>query len=947
VSWPLLLQLFAGAGIGAPTEVDPDKAVHVEMGDSVLAALNKGDLDTALELADLFIDHAGTEHPDDAVLLSSALSLRGVSLLTDGQYYEALDVFLYSLRIEIDAVGPTDPSLGTTYNNLGTALANLGDYEPARVAFERAVDLQARGGNGGNALYNLASTDLAVGDYDQAVARFEAILADIEARGGDPKNEATVLLQLGSSYATMGQHRKARELLERSRDLRAEIYGPRSAQVSAPISALAGLVGDLGDLETAHELQSLAVAIIEEQFGPDHFRLAAPLNNLAALEKVLGNVEGALGHYERSAVINRGYFGEDSGDLAINYSNMARNYIVLGDVDKAEEYVGKALEILERGDADHPYVASALDTASLVARLRGNVVEALTAARRALAIENRSGNQLEAAKMQVAIAHLLAAAGREDEAVDAAAAALGKFQRMADSLLGSMSDRERLRFLWHSSEGLDAYLTVGGDLRVEDQHEAVLRWKGMAGAALAASRGAAHESADPAVAALTSQLAEVSAAVSARTLDPSLDPASRKDAVAALIRDKDAIERELDQKTQAAVATRLGPGLDRHRVCARLAVGSVLVDYVRYSKMNLETWENRYHYSAFVLGQRDCSVERVDIGEASQLETAVADYQARMGSSSAARLDNAGQALRRLLWDPLGEDVTNSKKVYVVPDGAVAQVAFGALPDGDGGYLLEAHRFGYLERAGSLVAPASESRGHGAVVVGGLDYGKATDSEEWCVPPTFDRLPATLDEAERVHKLLGRKMREPASLLVGSEVDQTVIATALGESPRILHLATHGFHLGVECTGGKDGEYVSNPMAWSGLALAGANEGPEGIWTAEEVGALNLSGTELVVLSACDTGRGHAIGGEGVLGLRRGFAAAGAETVVMSLWAVEDEATKELMTDMYGQMTRGRGVAAIDALHIAQLNLLASNRRKFGHGLPSTWGAFIGAGRWP
>ncbi|MBT3223788.1 MAG: CHAT domain-containing protein, partial [Proteobacteria bacterium] len=138
-------------------------------------------------------------------------------------------------------------------------------------------------------------------------------------------------------------------------------------------------------------------------------------------------------------------------------------------------------------------------------------------------------------------------------------------------------------------------------------------------------------------------------------------------------------------------------------------------------------------------------------------------------------------------------------------------------------------------------------------------------------------------------------------------------------------------------------------MVLSGIVLAGANAnsgGPDdGIWSAEEVASLDLRGTELVVLSACETGLGEVASSEGVMGLRRAFALSGTQSLVMSLWAVDDEATQQLMGSFYRSRLKGRKITTLAALRQAQLELLKSNRQRFGAGKPGTWAASISSGK--
>jgi CHAT domain-containing protein len=193
----------------------------------------------------------------------------------------------------------------------------------------------------------------------------------------------------------------------------------------------------------------------------------------------------------------------------------------------------------------------------------------------------------------------------------------------------------------------------------------------------------------------------------------------------------------------------------------------------------------------------------------------------------------------------------------------------------------------------------------------------------------------------------------------------------LAPGRRVIHLATHGFFLDLRCAPGGEGgtrgvmglvpaasgpEPSSppgeNPLLLSGLALAGANlrdqaeAGDEdGVLTADEIAALDLSGTEWAVLSACGTGLGEVAAGEGVLGLRRAFLAAGTRTVFTSLWSVRDKPTREWMAALYRhRLLDGAGTA--EAARAASLDLLRSRRAQGRSTHPFEWAAFLAAGDW-
>ena len=213
---------------------------------------------------------------------------------------------------------------------------------------------------------------------------------------------------------------------------------------------------------------------------------------------------------------------------------------------------------------------------------------------------------------------------------------------------------------------------------------------------------------------------------------------------------------------------------------------------------------------------------------------------------------------------------------------------------------------------------------------------------------TWLPLPGSRQEAESIQRLLPQ-----AQLFLGPEATKERLLQL--STPGILHLATHGFFLedAPASEGFRGVGHISalgdnpqaprprNPLLRSGLALAGASEPSKprpdaALVTALELAGLDLWGTQLVVLSACDTGRGDVQLGQGVHGLRRALVVAGAETVVMSLWKVKDDSTHLLMESYYRNLLAGQGRAS--ALREAMRSLRASRPH------PHDWAPFIALG---
>jgi CHAT domain-containing protein len=256
------------------------------------------------------------------------------------------------------------------------------------------------------------------------------------------------------------------------------------------------------------------------------------------------------------------------------------------------------------------------------------------------------------------------------------------------------------------------------------------------------------------------------------------------------------------------------------------------------------------------------------------------------------------------------------------------------------------------------------------LAVGGADFdgGVAKVAPADCAPsgPRFAPLPATADEARDVAKMWEHAHAGARAILLTG--DQATEREVKKEAPgrRVLHLATHGFFLqagrpflpgtrsmGGVVIGGDDSPAApgANPLALSGLAFAGANrlesarpDEEDGILTAEEIAAMNLSGTEWAVLSACETGAGAVEDVEGLVGLGRAFRVSGVRTLIMSLWPVDDRATRQWMEELYRSRLESGG-STLEAVRHATLAVLAAQRAA-GSEHPFFWGAFVAAGDW-
>jgi CHAT domain-containing protein len=352
--------------------------------------------------------------------------------------------------------------------------------------------------------------------------------------------------------------------------------------------------------------------------------------------------------------------------------------------------------------------------------------------------------------------------------------------------------------------------------------------------------------------------------------------------------------------------------------------------------------------------------------------------------------------VKALLWEPLEKHIKGAKVVLISPDYDLASVPFAALPGKKAGtYLIEDVALAVVPVPAMLpemLKPVDKTKRlkPSLLVVGDVDYDrtgmiarvdKAGDrGAPLGVRRDWGKLSATAAEGLAVRASFEKLFKGgKATPLNEGEATKAKVRQALA-NVRYAHLATHGFFaeediksaLGGEkkpdAFFGREGVTGWHPLLLSGLVLAGANREPkpgeeDGILTALEVSEMQLPRLELVVLSACETGLGKSAGGEGLLGLQRAFAVAGARTVVASLWSVDDRATQALMAEFYKAAWDEKTVLSkAEALQRAQLALLkgtiadgklrglgkASEKLPKGEVRlpPLYWAAFVLSGDW-
>ena len=840
--------------------------------------------------------------------------------------------------------GPDHPNTAFALLELGSRLYSTGEFAEARRLAERAVAI-----------------------YEQHPELFDQLVG--------------ALSSLGVMCAEMGDLAAARTHAERAVELGEQHW--ESATGPSYLN-LGEILHSLGDLEGAELNLQAALEVFDRQQGPGSVSAAFALNGLASLALKRGDLSEAIDAYERTAQIWEEKTGPDHPGLAIALNNLATALRSLGDFESARIHTDRALEIMARnGVTEHPSLAPLLSNDAELALSQGDLVTACGLLRRATELSNRTHGPAheESVFVQNQLARLLLDLGEIEEAWTIVESTQSKLQRNRERTLLSLTEAERFEYLDTLGDRLQLTLSIGAQVPASESsivcYESAIAWKGVVGRMLLENRNwllaARGDEADARIAELRACQKELAGLSLDKAMEDPRGQAARLDS---LRRTRQRLEREL--LGQLDVDRRL-PRLGWQELRRALPSGSAALDFLFHSTYvaaepdsgERGNWQPR-SLTAWVTRADAERPERVNLGPADAISAAVRHYLRALEAGS--DLEEPGRALRAMLWSPLAPHLEEVERVFVSPDGVLGALPLETLPLGEGRFAVEELAFVYLQEFSTMVedSPGNGTQWESMLAVGGVDFSSELPSgaTPMDTPAPLHRvlgskwepLPHSLREADSVVELHERAHPEGGRRRSLTAAD-AIEAALERELPRhaIAHLATHGFFnpdglrslweelghrdepVSEELAVATQAVEAHHPGLLSGLVLAGANAtgsaADDGYLTAEEIGWLDLSGVELVVLSGCDTGLGRPRSCEGLLGLRRAFRMAGAGTVVSSLWSVGDESAALLMEQFYENLLV-KGMGRHEALRAAQLELLDLNHP------PSTWGAFVLNGEW-
>jgi len=398
--------------------------------------------------------------------------------------------------------------------------------------------------------------------------------------------------------------------------------------------------------------------------------------------------------------------------------------------------------------------------------------------------------------------------------------------------------------------------------------------------------------------------------------------------------------------------------IDVNKISSKLKQGEAAIEFIRFAYFH-KRWTDTVKYAAFVILPNSTKPQFVPLVDEAVLAKLLNDDHGitlknvadLYGTTSA-----GGNKLYDLIWKPLMPYLTNVQKIMLAPAGLLNRIAFNAIPTGKSACLIDQYDIREYGSVRQVAIPNSGKQTNGsitAVLYGGINYDHASDNinvhggtfsmaGDSSGIEKYPPLPGSLSEVQSLKKILEAK-KVAITLITDSLATEENLKQLSGNSPGILHVATHGFVKPDQdpALAGNLGygnpEPIADPLLRTGIVMAGVNAPggrDDGILTAYEIADLDLSNTDLVVLSACQTARGDIRGTEGVFGLQRAFKHAGVKKMMLSLWNLSEEDQSPELLHLFYQ-NKLSGIDDSEALRSAELALKSKGAK------PRVWAPFV------
>lgn len=799
-------------------------------------------------------------------------------------------------------------------------------------------------------------------------------------------NYSKTFSDLGLLYATLGRYNTSSQYTQQALEMREELLGPNSYGFAASVNNRAVLYQDLAYYNEAEKDFETAKTVVKKLLG-DSQELSIVLNNEAILLAAMGRTEEGISDLQQAAAIlekankkSLGNFVGIQSNLALLYqrsnklteaeaiylkleqnlnsklpffannpyyagvlNNLALLYVQMNKPEKVEDYLKRAAEVYKtKFGEESPNYAKVIGDQGWYYRTKERYAEAEPLLVRSMQIREKTlgTDHPDYVKSREELAILYWKVKQWDKAYGEYKIVMDKTIEFINKYFPPMSEAEKTkywdvtfpRFQRYYNFAIDASTSVPAI--VQDVFDYQTATKALLLNATSKVKNAILRSGNADL--IKEYLAWLDAKESlSRYYSLSKeDIRDQKINLDSIEQSANRMEKSLSEKSKDFSSGYTTQTVSYKTIRDALGDTEAIVEIIRVRNYGHEFTDDS-RYAALVMTKTSESPKLVVLDNGNQLETRYSKFY-----KNSIQQKSADEYSYAQYWSRIEPALGGKKTVYISPDGVYNQINLNTLKNSAGAYLLNQYDLITIGNSKDLLALKSRKpiTTKDAMLIGFPDYGG----------DAVAALPGTKVELDGVSKVLKTSGYKVTQLM---QKDATEGALKAIKAPTVLHIATHGYFKQDQDVGENGALGISmenaqaNPLLRSGLLMSGASQtisgtnsvdlssNDNGIVTAYEVMNMNLDGTALIILSACETGLGEVKAGEGVYGLQRAFLVAGANALIMSLWKVDDAATQQLMTNFYTNWVKlGNKQKAFKQ---AQTQLMT----KFKD--PYYWGAFV------
>lgn len=917
---------------------------------------------------------------------AEALMALAENYIEMSDYQKAEPLYAGAVNIIVPLEGKESAGYISAIQVLSHLYYLMGDFSKAEPMMLEVLNIRARLDGKNNSVYatslnNLASLYDDQGNYAKAEALYlEARQIQLNVLGQENLEYALTLNNLSVLYSNMGDYLKSEVLCVEAKDIRYKALGVDHPLYATSLNNLAQLYSDMGNYSKAEPLMLEALEIQEQVAGKENTLYADLINNVAILYENMGDDSKAEPLYLESIEIRRKVQGKDTPGYATSLVNLAQFYSDK-DYSKAEPLFFEAIEIQERmwGKETPLYAWSLNNLAGLYSKM-GDYPKAEPLYLESMQIRLKTLGK-EHSSYPASLMNLATLYDRMDNASKAEPfylEAIKHIQQHIRRYFPSLSEKEKQDFyasnltFFSNFETFCAMRYPENPAILGELYNLRLATKGLLfNSSNKIRQRILSSNNQPLIDQFRLWQSKKDFLVKVYQMTPEEKAKNNYDEKK-LEEEANVLEKQLSLKSELFSTDIDSKQYQWGDILKKLKPGEAAVELVSTIKV-VDDQSVPIYLALIVTPQTLTHPEAVMIEHGADLEGKFSKYY-----RNSVMQKNQDEISYNQFWKPIADKLKGVSKVYFSADGVYNQININALYNpASGKYVIDEMQvqvvtstkdilimtkiastaiqdvslFGYPDYNNAKTDKSASNRAFSTLVSAKTADIKSDTSQRFFNGENITELPGTKVEVESIETLLKKKNIVMHEYLFDKATEGEVKRL---NNPNVLHIATHGFFLsdlpdpndqGRGFAGMETKKVIENPLLRSGLLFAGVKEAfsksgasiqgstEDGILTAYEAMSLNLDKTDLVVLSACETGLGVSANGEGVYGLQRAFQVAGAKSVLMSLWTVSDEATQQLMTMFYENWLNGK--TPREAFRLAQLSL----RENYPE--PYYWGAFV------